>query len=187
MGPWWQASTIGAVTRLLLATCVGAVGLVTGCSSASTAAREPATSADAGPTAAGCPVVTTARFDWPADYPKDLPQPPAATPGRVSRTPDGLTLTRFTTATSLAQGVSFVRTQLERTGFHPGPGDAEDDEADVPFAKGGVRGVMKMISTGTCSTSWLVAITRQGQPGSHGGGLLPTPYRSTGPSPYAHG
>lgn len=168
---------------MLLAT----VGLLGGCASSSA----PQAASEAVPVTAeapkpACPIVTKSRFAWPADYPQDLPQPPGSTFTGTSKTRDGLTLTKFTSAQSLQQSVAFVVTELKRAGFELGRGDSEGTEADAPFAKGDVRGVMKMLSTGPCSTSWLVAVTRQPRPGATSP-LLPTPYHSTSPSPLPSG
>lgn len=137
------------------------------------------------PTVAPCPVVSKARFAWPPEVPSDLPQPPAATVGATTRTPDGLTIVRFTTATSLQQSVLFVVKELNKAGFTLGRGDAEPSEADAPFGKGDVRGIMKMLVRSDCSTDWLVAVTRT-RPGN-GSPLLPTASRGPSSQPLPFG
>ena len=144
------------MTRLLPA--LATLFLAVGCGGGSTPTAQP--SQTPLPTVAPCPVVTTAAFRWPAAVPQDLPQPPSAVLGKVSTTPQGLTIVRFTTSTSLQQGVLFVVQQIQAAGYTLGRGDAEPAEADAPFGKGDLRGVYKMLVKDNCLTDWLVAVTR---------------------------
>jgi hypothetical protein len=130
------------------------------------------------PTVSPCPAVKTKPFTWPAEVPKDLPQPPAATYDTTTRTPEGLTIVRFSTAQSLQQAVLFVVREVQKAGFTLGRGDAEPAEADAPFGRGDLRGVYKMLASQPCRTDWLVAVTRV-RPTSNSP-LLPT--ASPGPS-----
>lgn len=142
---------------------LGALLLASACSgsgSTTTVAPEPTVSEAPRPTVAPCPVVPKPRFAWPADVPADLPQPPSATLGKTSKTKDGLTIVRFSTATSLQQSVLFVVREVQKAGFTLGRGDAEPAEADAPFGRGEVRGIYKMLVRDTCVTDWLVAVTR---------------------------
>ena len=113
----------------------------------------------ADPGAAACRVSTRPRFRWPDSYPADLPQPPGAG-APTTRSQAGLVLTSFTTDSSLHQSVVSIVGLLTSAGYELGRGDSESSEAEAPFAKGGLRGVMKMRSVGPCRTSWLVAVTR---------------------------
>ena len=132
-----------------------------------------------------CAVPTKARFAWPKEVPSDLPQPPAATFTQTSRTKDGLTIVRFTTQSSLQQGVLFVIQNVQKAGFTLGRGDAEPTEADAPFGRGDLRGIYKMLSRDTCVTDWLVAVTRT-RPGG-ASPLLPTASRGPSSSPLPFG
>lgn len=87
-----------------------------GSTTASLATGQPSTAGTA--EALSCPVVSKPRFAWPASYPQDLPQPPAATFGQVSTASTGPVVTRFTTATDLRSSVLFV---LAEGGLHPRP------------------------------------------------------------------
>lgn len=137
------------------------------------------------PATTSCRTVTTPRFAWPASYPQDLPQPPAATLEKIEKTTTGLVVTRFRTATDLRTSVLFVVDALPKAGFTLGRGDAEPSEADAPFVKEGLRGVMKMLVSGPCTTSWLVAVTNATPTGTSP--LLPTPSHAGSPSPLPFG
>jgi hypothetical protein len=132
-----------------------------------------------------CPVVSKARFPWPSEVPPDLPQPPAATYGGTQTTPQGLTIVRFSTTTSLQQSVLFVVREVQKAGFTLGRGDAEPAEADAPFGRGELRGIYKMLVRGECQTDWLVAVTRT-RPGA-GSPVLPTASRGPSSSPLPFG
>jgi hypothetical protein len=136
-------------TLLLLSACGGSKGA----GSSAQPTLQPA------PTKSPCPTVTTKRFAWPVEVPTDLPQPPAATYDGTSRTPEGLTIVRFSTAQSLQEAVLFVVREVQKAGFTLGRGDAEPAEADAPFGRGDLRGVYKMLAHADCRTDWLVAVT----------------------------
>jgi hypothetical protein len=172
--------------RLLAA--LGALALVSACGSSGTSAApaaEASYSQPPVPTVAPCPTVNKARFAWPAAVPADLPQPPAATFGQTSTTPDGLTIVRFSTATSLQQSVLFVVREVQKAGFTLGRGDAEPAEADAPFGRAEVRGIYKMLVRGSCATDWVVAVTRAAPGG--GSPLLPTASRGPSSQPLPFG
>lgn len=134
--------------------------------------------ASAAPTPSGpapCPDRPTS-LDWPAEVPADLPKPPTAVRTSVEQT-DGLTLVMFTTQTALLDSLRYVVKALPAAGFTVGRGDAEASEADAPFVKGDLRGIMRMISIEPCRTDWLVAVAKApvgGAPSSGGNPLLPT-------------
>lgn len=158
-----------------------AVALAGACSSNNNAAvptPAPTLSQPPAPTLSPCPVVKKAKFRWPVEVPVDLPQPPAATLGPVSRTKDGLTIVRFSTQSSLQQSVLFVVNEVQKAGFTVGRGDAEPAEADAPFGRGDLRGIYKMLAKAECATDWLVAVTHT----RAGGGSPILPTASRGPS-----
>lgn len=156
-----------------------AVGLLSGCSAATPG---PAAGAGAGPSPVPLPSAATAQAPtacpgadrpatpWPGAVPADLPQPPSAQVTGVDERDDGLTVVRFTTATSIRESVVFLVEALPAAGYTLARGDAENTEADAPFVKDGLRGVMRMIAVEECRTDWLMALTR-GAPG--GTPLLP--------------
>jgi len=125
-----------------------------------------------------CPKPSGGGFRWPSDMPSDLPQPPGAVLSTTTHTPEGLTIVRFSTPSSLQESVIFVVRSVQAAGFTLGRGDAEPAEADAPFGRNDVRGVYKMLARETCATDWLVATTRARVTGTSP--LLPTP--SHGPS-----
>lgn len=167
--------------------CVVAVALLSGCGGSSTpaAAPAPSQSAQPSPTVAPCPGATaSSKLVWPADFPQNLPKPPGATaavpvPSQLS----GLSIVRFSTPTSIREGVLFVVKAVPRAGFTLGRGDAEPFEADAPWQYGNLRGTYRMSARAECQTLWLVAVARQGVGG--GSPLLPTPTGSPSPLPFA--
>jgi hypothetical protein len=172
--------------RLLPA--LGALLFVSACGGSSpTVAVNANPTAPAGtqPTAAACPTVTKAKFTWPVEVPADLPQPPAATLGETSKTKDGMTIVKFSTASSLQQSVLFVVKEVQKAGFTIGRGDAEPAEADAPFGRGDLRGIYKMLVRDACTTDWLVAVTRT-RPGG-GSPILPTASRGPSSAPLPFG
>jgi len=126
------------------------------------------------------PPPATAVKHWPGQIPPDLPRLPGARIEQAKQTVEGLYIVRFSTATSLRDGVLFIVRQLPAAGYTLGRGDAEPTEADAPFTKGELRGVLRGAVTGLCSTTWILAVTRAQQGGGTGNPLLPT---HTGPSP----
>ena len=167
---------------------VAALALTAACSSSgSSAAPTPSPALTQAPAATPTPCVVPqkARFAWPKEVPADLPQPPGATVGETSRTKDGLTIVRFTTASSLQQGVLFVIQNVQKAGFTLGRGDAEPTEADAPFGRGDLRGIYKMLGRDQCVTDWLVAVTRT-RPGG-ASPILPTASRGPSSSPLPFG
>lgn len=134
--------------------------LAAGCSAGTepAAGRSPSTAPTASPTEQ-CPEATSGSFSWPAAFPRDLPQPPGARlQGQEER--DGISLVRFSTPTSLRQGVVFLLREVPRAGYTLGRGDAEPAEADAPFGRGDLQGVYKLRADSPCRTTWLLAVTR---------------------------
>jgi hypothetical protein len=137
------------------------------------------------PTQSACPNVKSKRFTWPQEVPADLPQPPRATFEGTSRTPEGLTIVRFSTAQSLQEAVLFVVREVQKAGFTLGRGDAEPAEADAPFGRGDLRGVYKMLAHADCRTDWLVAVTKTRPNGTSP--ILPTASRGPSSQPLPFG
>lgn len=156
------------------------LALTTACSGSSPSASvspEPTSAPAPVPTFSPCPEPPRAGFRWPAPVPQDLPQPPSAVHTSTSTTAQGVTIVKFTTASSLQQSVLFVVRETQKAGYTLGRGDAEPAEADAPFGKGDVAGLYKMLVRGRCDTDWLVAVTKARRGTSP---LLPT--TSPGPS-----
>lgn len=170
---------------VLLAACLAALA---GCSSSGEPAAAP-TAAPSAPTAAAvaatCPPPAAAAFSWPEEVPSDLPEPPGAKITEVQDRQDGLTVVMFTTPISIRESVLFLIDALPAAGYTLARGDAENTEADAPFVKGGLRGVMRMIAVEPCRTDWLMAITTGPAAGAPGGGspLLP-PRPGASPLPF---
>jgi hypothetical protein len=165
--------TILPLAAALLLTCA--------CGGSSTPAAAPSPTPVA-TTAAACPG-GTGGFPWPADVPSELPQPPGATFDKVVRQ-SGLTSVRFSSKTSLRESLLLVLRELPKTGYTMGRGDAEPAEADVPFGRGDLIGIYKMLVRGPCATDWLVAVGHRTALG--GSPILPTssPGPSSSPLPF---
>jgi len=120
---------------------------------------------------------------WPAEVPDDIPKPPNAVIEKVEKTSSGVTVVRFSTETSLREGVLYIVREFPKVGYTLGRGDAEVTEADAPFQKGAVRGLVRMLAQEQCHTLWLLAIGREG------GGAAPFGPRSpsAGSSPLPFG
>jgi len=136
-----------------------------------------------------CPVPSGMREPhWPSTVPADLPKPPHATITDSTTTSDGVRITKFTTPTSLRDGVLFIVGKFPKAGYVLGRGDAEVTEADAPFVHGDIRGLVRLLATQPCSTLWLVA-TAKTTTSTPGGGspLLPSRSPSGSPSPLPFG
>lgn len=168
---------------------LGCLVLATGCGSSGdpgAAAISPSPSAAAVAQAAQeCPPAPETDFSWPEQVPNDLPVPPGARLTDVQERTDGLTVVMFTTPRSIRDGVLFLIEQMPAAGYTLARGDAENSEADAPFVKGDLRGVMRLIAVEECRTDWLMAITTGAPAGAPGGGtpLLP-PRPDASPLPF---
>jgi hypothetical protein len=164
---------VGGAALLLLTAC--------------TAKSDSALPGPASPTAAApspsplptCAPAQTKAYSWPKPVPADLPKLPGVVISGTKQTSDGLTIVSFHTETSLRDGVIFIVKRLPPAGYTLGRGDAEATEADAPFTKGDLRGVIRGAARTLCQTDWILALTR-GVQGSTGSPLLPA---HTGPSP----
>lgn len=160
--------------------------LLAGCSSGNPQAA-PSASTVAGipaPTAPpACPSPDAGGLTWPQPVPDDLPVPPGATLTDVEERTDGLTVVKFSTPTNIRDGVLFLIEQMPAAGYTLARGDAENTEADAPFIKGSLRGVMRMIAVEQCRTDWLMALASSAPGGAPGAPLLP-PRPGASPLPF---
>lgn len=124
---------------------------------------------------------------WPAAVPADMPKPANATIVNSTTTSDGVHITKFTTPSSLRDGVLFVVGKFPAAGYVLGRGDAEVTEADAPFVHGKIRGLIRMLATQPCSTLWLVATVDTNASTGGGTPLLPSRSPSGSPSPLPFG
>lgn len=130
------------------------------------------------------PKSTTPDARWPRAVPTDLPRLPSAGSQVVERTPDGLLIVRFTTIGSLRDGILFILASFPNAGYTLARGDEEPGQADQPFLKDGVSGVLRGVSVSACATEWLLAISKTKQ--VHvGTPLLPWPATSPSPLPFS--
>lgn len=131
-----------------------------------------------------CPTPRPASANWPVGVPADFPKPAGLKIASTNTAGNGVTVVRFDTPVSLRQAVLFIIKKLPPQGFTLGRGDAEAAEADAPFARGSQRGVLRVVTTGDCKTTWLLAVvdTAAGNPLP----LLPShsPSGSTSPLPF---
>lgn len=167
---------------LVLAAGIPAALALSGCSSEAigpsvaapgTTARPTAPTLPTAPALPTCAPAAAASLTWPVGVPADLPKPPGANGAKEQSRKDGLTVVTFSTATSLREGVQFLVKALPAAGYTVGRGDAETTEADVPFVKDGLRGVLRMVAVEQCRTDWLLAVT-SGAATTGGSPLLPS-------------
>jgi hypothetical protein len=179
------------MTRRWLA--LGCLALTVGCSSSTGPSAQPSAAASptasvevAAPTAsASACAAASADFSWPDQVPDDLPAPPGATLTEVQERDGGMTLVTFTTPISIRESVLFLLEEMPAAGYTLGRGDAESNEADVPFIKGDLRGVLRMIAVEQCRTDWLLALAATAPDGEPPAGapLLP-PRPDASPLPF---
>jgi hypothetical protein len=171
---------LAAAAALALSGCSGSSSPGGAAPTAAASAAAPAVDA-----VASCPPAPEAGLTWPQEVPSDLPVPPGAQLTEVQDRQDGLTVVLFTTPISIRESVLFLIEALPAAGYTLARGDAENTEADAPFVKGPLRGVMRMIAVAPCRTEWLMAITTGPPSGGPGGGtpLLP-PRPGASPLPF---
>ncbi len=159
------------------------IGVLTGCAGAD---PQPTSkpSVTAAPTTSACPnALPPTPAMWPPTIPDDIPKPPTAVIEKVETTGSGVIVVRFSTESSLREGVLYIVKEFPAAGYTLGRGDAEVTEADAPFQKGAVRGLVRMLAQEQCRTLWLLAVGREG------GGTAPfapnyTPPASSQPLPF---
>ena len=164
--------------------CGLAVVALSGCPSSTTTRTGSTTPTRPAATASACPQgAPPTPAQWPAAVPDDLPKPAGAVIEKVEPLANGVTVVRFSTESSLREGVLYIVKEFPAAGYTLGRGDAEVTEADAPFEKGPVRGLVRMLAQEQCRTLWLLAVTRQG------GGAVPfapnySPPASSSPLPF---
>ena len=147
--------------RVLLA-CLALLAL-TSCSGDPPAKTRARSTAPPAPVESRCPEQRPPTpAVWPPTVPDDIPKPANAVIEKVETTPSGVTVVRFSTETSLREGVLYIVKEFPAAGYTLGRGDAEVTEADAPFQKGAVRGLVRMLAQEQCRTLWLLAIGREG-------------------------
>ena len=164
--------------------------VLSGCSGSGSSPSAQPTPAATVPTQSpppACPTPAKAKpTKWPAEVPKDLPKPPAATIQDEQTASDGVHIVKFSTPSSLRESVLFVVRKLPKAGYVLGRGDAEATEADAPFVHGDTRGLVRMLEVGACQTLWLLATVNASSQG--GNSPLLTPHSPSGsPSPLPFG
>lgn len=144
---------------LLLAACS------TGGSSVAESPTAPASAV--GTEATDCPAPTEGRDTFPAglpaDFPADFPPPDGAADAVADDSDPAVVSVRFPSPISLRDSVVFVLDQLPANGFEVTGGDREPHEADVTFAKGELRGQLRIARVDDCTTFWLVQVVRPAQ------------------------
>jgi hypothetical protein len=140
------------------------VAALAACSEGTPAARSTPSSPVPAPSASNdCPAAPSVPpIVWPPEVPADLPKPVGATIENVERTSSGVLVVRFTTPSSLRDGVLHVVRSFPQKGFTIGRGDAEVTEADAPFQRGALRGLVRLLAAEQCRTIWLLAIGTSG-------------------------
>lgn len=156
-------------TSGLLAALSGVL-VLSGCSTgaAPAAAPLPAGTASPGGSATSsepaCPPPTEGRDAFPeglpADFPADFPPPDGAADAVADDSDPVVVSVRFPSSVTLRDAVAFVLDRLPASGFEITGGDSEPHEADVVFAKGDVRGQLRIARVDDCTTFWLVQVVR---------------------------
>ena len=139
-----------------------AVLALTGCSGeAAPTAAAPATSPP--PTSApSCPAAPDdGRYPpLPAAFPADFPAPAGAADAVADDTDPAVVSVRFPSPLPLREATAFVVQGLPAVGFEVVGGDREPHEADVVFARGALRGQLRIAAVDDCTTFWLVQVQR---------------------------
>ncbi|MGB9378284.1 MAG: hypothetical protein WCB04_12300 [Mycobacteriales bacterium] len=63
-----------------------------------------------------------------------------------------------TVPTGLHEEVVYVTRTFPLAHFVLGRGDAEEDEADIPFRRADVTGQLRLRRTGECATTWILTL-----------------------------
>ena len=116
-----------------------------------------------GGSAPACPRVS-GTLNWPAGVPRDLPKPPGGmvtatkklAPSSAGGKPGVVVSARA--PASLHDEVVYVTRAFPLAHFVLGRGDAEKDEADIPFSRGDVTGQLRLSRTGKCATTWILTL-----------------------------
>jgi hypothetical protein len=129
-------------TGLLVA---GVVMVAGGCAAqpASPAGPSPAVAPTGTSTLAACPRPTGAAALWPVGVPAGVPLPPGSTIDTAT-TDNGTQRIRFHLPLSFRESVLLYLSGLRDNGFTVGTGDAEAEEADIPFSGKGAELSLKL-------------------------------------------
>jgi hypothetical protein len=129
---------LSSATGLLIA---GTVMVAGGCAAqpaSPEAAPSPASAPTATSTPAACPRPTGPAVHWPAGVPAGVPLPPGSTIDTAT-TDNGIQRIRFHLPLSFRESVLLYLSDLPDNGFTVGTGDAEAEEADIPFSGKGAE------------------------------------------------
>lgn len=183
-----RAALLAAAVALAATGCGSGGGEATATDQPSPAAAAAAPTlpvpTSAAPAPSSCPSPTTDGEPWPADVPADLPKPAAITVATSTVQDSGLHVVRFSNPVGLRDNVVFIVNALPAAGYVLGRGDAEALEADAPFQKDNVRGILRMVSSSDCATEWLLAFAEADQSGSQASVPSYTPSGSPSPLPF---
>jgi hypothetical protein len=162
-----------------------AAALLSGCAAGSTRPPPPAPSptsvnANQQHSAPACPPARGPAASWPTGFPKDFPTLPSLSLGTVENNPSGIKIAEWSSPVDLRSAVLFAVQALPKAGFVIGRGDAELYEADIPFARANVRGLLRIDAASECSVYGFLAV-EQISPG--GPVTLLPPHHGTSPSP----
>jgi hypothetical protein len=108
------------------------------------------------PTAAPCIARSGLGFAWPATMPLDLPLPRGATLTSTRILPSGFTVVQFTSPGTVPDSLLFAIAALQSAGYTVGRGIAGLGETNLPFTKGGMPGVVRLMAVNSCTTSWQI-------------------------------
>ncbi len=101
---------------------------------------------------------------WPTGVPRDLPKPPGGmvtatkklAPSSAGGQPG--VVVSVNAPASLHEEVLYVTRTFPLAHFVLGRGDAEKDEADIPFSRADVTGQLRLSRTGECATTWILTL-----------------------------
>ena len=115
------------------------------------------------PSAPACATAAPGAFPaLPADFPADFPAPPGAADAVADDTDPAVVAVRFPSSLPLREATRFVVEGLPAAGYEVVGGDREPHEADIVFARGTLRGQLRIAAVDDCTTFWLVQVQRPG-------------------------
>ena len=112
----------------------------------------------AAPSVSACPSSASAADSWPAAVPSDLPTLPGLQVSSTQSTSSGAHMVSAQAPVALREAVRVLVTELPKAGYSLGKGDAEADEADAPFSKGGVHGSFRLSAASVCGVTVTLTI-----------------------------
>lgn len=128
------------------------------CSSSAPTTSRPTNATPAGPTAKACPSAAPAHFRWPTPIPPGTPRPDGATLGDRKQLPVGATVVEVDVPDGLKAQITFVERTFPAAGYQLLRGDAEQDEADIPFRHGTLAGRLRLQGDEPCRTKWILTV-----------------------------